>query len=540
MTFHRVSKPNSRTIFWLVLAWLVSLCLMLLAGCTNATQTQAFTIPIKIDVDSQLLEKNIPAGSTVQRAIESAGVTLGNLDQVDPPGFTAITEPMTVTITRVREEFELEESIIPFTQQKVRNESLPEGQTLLIQSGVNGTEQTTYRIVFENDQQISRTAVKTTVMVEPKSEIIMIGIKAPFTAQVIPGKLVYIIAGNAWLMQNTTSERTPLVTTGDLDGRILQLSDNGKWLLYTRSSDKDPSVEINTLWAANISTDPIRTYNLQAKNVISFADWLPNKANTVIYSTVEPRSAAPGWQANNDLNQLTFSNAGNLSPVDEVLPPASGGLYGWWGTQFKFSPDGQTLLYVRSDSIGLVDIEEGQLQSLLDITPYQTRSNWAWVPGASWSPDSQLIFTVTHPSETGPSDPESSELFNISALNLQPSKLADLVTETGMFAYPAVSPLNEEGRFSVAYLHAIFPRQSADSRYRLWIMEQDGSNKRSVFPPADSPGLNPQQVVWSSPTEDGESLLAVIYQGNLYLVNPTTGESSQITGDGLLTQISWK
>jgi len=540
MTCHPVSKSQLRFFPFAQIALIFSLIGLILAGCANSTQTPGFTLPIKIMVDAQTLEQDVPAGSTVQKALETTGVNLGNLDQVDPPGFTSITEPLTITITRIREEFEIEENTIAFPQQKVRNESLPEGQTLLIQSGVNGTEQTTYRLVFENNQQVSRTAVKTSTLVEPLPEIIMIGIKAPFIAQSIQGRLIYIVAGNAWMMENTTAERTPLVTTGDLDGRVLQLSDNGKWLLYTRTSGKDPAVEINTLWAANISVDPVRTYNLQARNVISFADWLPDQAQTVIYSTVEPRSAAPGWQANNDLSLVTFTTAGNLSPVKEVLAPNSGGLYGWWGTHFEFSPDRESLLYARPDSIGLVDLEKGVLKPLLDITPYQTRSNWAWVPGVSWAPDSELVYTVSHPIEIGISDPESSELFTLTAVNLSPSAIIDLVSETGMFTYPVCSPLDEDDRYSIAYLRAVSPRQSADSRYRLWIMEQDGSNQRAIFPPADSPGLDAQQVVWSPLSGDGSSLLALIYQGNLFLVDPSTGESSQITGDGLLTQIYWK
>jgi len=532
-----ILKPR-RPWLWVVLSSLLTWAA--LAGCVNSTPAPSFTFPVQIQVDGQVLEENVPAGSNVQRALEAAGVTLGNLDEVSPPGYTAITEPLNIFILRVREEFELEENIIPFSQQKVRNESLPEGQTLLIQSGENGTEQTTYRLVFENDQQVSRSVVKTTVLIEPKPEIIMVGIKTPFTSQEIPGKLIYLTAGNAWMMENSTAQRTPLITTGDLDGRILRLSENGKWLLYTRASSKDPAVEINQLWAANLSVDPIRTYNLKVSNVIFFADWLPGKANTVIYSTVEPRSAAPGWQANNDLYRVTFTTAGNLAPAEELLAPASGGLYGWWGTYFEFSPNGQSLLYARSDSIGLVDLEEGSLLPLLEITPYNTRSNWAWVPGAAWSPDSQMFYPVTHPNEKGLGEPETSELFNLSVLTLEPARRVELALETGMFTYPVISPPDSQERFTVAYLRAIFPRQSADSRYRLWLMEQDGSNQRGIFPPEDSPGLDPQKVVWSPPTSAGEAFLAVIYQGNLYIINPTTGESSQITGDGLLTQICWK
>ena len=44
----------------------------------------------------------------------------------------------------------MEESVLPFEQQTVKNESLQEGQKVLIQSGVNGKVQTIYRVVYEN------------------------------------------------------------------------------------------------------------------------------------------------------------------------------------------------------------------------------------------------------------------------------------------------------------------------------------------------------------------------------------------------------
>jgi Tol biopolymer transport system component len=42
-------------------------------------------------------------------------------------------------------------------------------------------------------------------------------------------------------------------------------------------------------------------------------------------------------------------------------------------------------------------------------------------------------------------------------------------------------------------------------------------------------------VSWSP---DGR-LLAVVYDGNLWLVNPDTGVSQQLTGDGLDTTPRW-
>ena len=532
-----ISIPPSRTLQWILSVILLA---VVLAACGSPSPSPDLSIQVEIQADNTVFHPSVPAGSTVQRALVAAGLTIGSLDRVTPSGITPITSPITIKVTRIQEEFDTQEITIPFAQQVVRNETLADGQTLRIQAGENGTEQITYRTLLEDGQQVSRTIVKTTIVQDPKPEILMVGIKAPFTAQPIPGRLVYIVAGNAWMMQGTSADRKPLITSGDLDGRVLRLSRDGKWMLYTRASGKDASVEINTLWAANLTEDPIKTYNLQARNIITFADWMPGQMMAVVYSTVEPRSAAPGWQANNDLNLLKFTRAGNLAPVEEILAPNSGGVYGWWGTQFGFSPDGNELFFARPDSIGLVDLKKGQLSTLLTLNPYDSRSNWAWLPGIATSPDSSILYTVTHPAESGAADPGTSQVFSLAALNTKTGLQVNLVPDVGMFAYPSCSSLDDNKNFSIAYMQAIFPRQSADSRYRLWVMEQDGSNPRPLFPAEDSTGLDPQQVLWSPDNGTSSSIIALIYQGNLWLVDSSTGAATQVTGDGLMTQFDWK
>jgi hypothetical protein len=114
-----------------------------------------------------------------------------------------------------------------------------------------------------------------------------------------------------------------------------------------------------------------------------------------------------------------------------------------------------------------------------------------------------------------------------------------------MFATPVASPIRQNGQensYQMAYLQAIFPDQSETSRYRLVVMDRDGSNHRSLFPPPDSTGLEPQTPAWAPQPIPGQSgdFLAVIYQGNLWLVDSGSGQSYQITGDGLITNIDWK
>lgn len=141
----------------------------------------------------------------------------------------------------------------------------------------------------------------------------------------------------------------------------------------------------------------------------------------------------------------------------------------------------------------------------------------------------------------GLSDPETSPLFDLSAFILENGPLVRLQSQAGMFAYPAVSFPGENHDSQVAFLEAIFPEQSETSRYRLSLIDQDGSNKINIFPPEGSGGLDPQQVVWSPQQITGsDTILAVIYQGNIWLIQAVTWQAQQITGDGLITRLDWK
>ena len=209
----------------------------------------------------------------------------------------------------------------------------------------------------------------------------MVGVQSPFAPVAISNKIAYLTTGSAWMMERTTAERRPLVTSGDLDGYVFSLSPDGKWLLYSRKSSLPVAQEINNLWVISTIDENPKPIDLKTKNVVHFAAWAPGQTNQVYYSTVEPRASAPGWQANNDLFALTFANSGSYIKRDEIIPANSGGVYGWWGTTYAWSPDGKALAYARPDSIGLVNLDKKTTTPLIDLLPYQTRSDWAWVPG---------------------------------------------------------------------------------------------------------------------------------------------------------------
>ncbi|MGE5376413.1 MAG: G5 domain-containing protein, partial [Bacteroidota bacterium] len=392
--------------------FVILLALSLLSGC-RAPQVTGEDITINISADGSSRNVTVPSGSTVTQALQSAGITVGEQDRVEPAPYAVLKNGDAVSITRVKEVFETEEQIIPFERQVVRNESLPEGQTRLVQEGANGRQELTYRRVLENGVEISKSVVKTVILQDALPEIMMVGAQSSFAPLPVPGKLAYLSGGNAWIIDTSTANRTPVVTTGDLDGRIFKLSPNGSYLIFTRKSTKPASQEINTLWA--VRTDGGKPFSTGLSNIVHFADWIPG-TNSIAYSTVEPRAQAPGWQANNDLSRYSITTGEKR----KILDASNGGVYGWWGMDFAFSPDGR-LAYVQPDQVGLVDIDGKYLKPLLDITPLNTHGDWAWLPSIAWGADGKTLYYTSHaPSKDLRSD-EDSPFFNVNATSFENS-----------------------------------------------------------------------------------------------------------------------
>ncbi len=523
---------------------LISLTLLLAAGAAGCSAPAAAAqglVQVSLNADGKQQDYQVPAGTSVQSVLDQAGVKLGALDRVNPAAYSVLTKTGSIQVVRVREEFEVKENVIPFEGLTVKNEALPEGQTRRIQPGENGLQQITTRRVYEDGKQVSEGVFKIVTVKEARPEIVMVGVQTPFSSIPIHGKLVYLTAGNAWLMEETTGKRRPVATSGDLDGRVFSLSPDGSWLLYTRKAADENKDRINSLWAVSVETETPQPVNLKVDNVIHYAEWVPGAISTITYSTVEPRAAAPGWQANNDLHRLSFTASGAILRNEQLVEANSGGIYGWWGTTYRWSPDGTKLAYARPDGVGLVNTEDGSYIPLMEMTPLQTRSDWAWVPGLSWSADNLLIYTVSHAVQAGMNAPEESPLFEVTAIPVRGGPLVAMVEKSGMFAYPVPSPLQDGGRFEVAYLQATVPEKSETSNYRLVLMDRDGSNREVVFPSEGLAGMEPQTVVWSPPgMVEQETWLGVIYQGNLWLLDPKTKQAQQVTGDGSITRMDWK
>jgi hypothetical protein len=531
--------------FLVFLVFVILAMILLLSGC-NAPSRQPSQITIELTVDGKTTPVQVLPNSTVQDVLASENIRISSLDRVEPPQYTVLLNGASVRVVRMREEFVITNEVIAFEHQLVRSESLPEGERMLSQQGANGEVEITYRIVYEDGKQVSNDEFKRVTIKEAVPEIVVVGIQQMFSPAAIPGRLVYIVGGNAWAMETDTGKRRVVVTGGDLDGYIFSLSSDGNWLLFTRKSKE--SGQINSLWAAQIDLKTPKLIDLQVKNVIYFASWQPGSNNTIAYSTVEPQAAPPGWHTNSDLKILKIQSdkPGEITSV--ALDPDLIGNYPWWGLSFAWNPDGSRLAYANDHQVGLLDNSANQstLNTLLNFTYLKTGSEWAWVPGITWGPDGKILYTIDHAPDAEAASDEESQVFDLTAILIQGGIQVQLVPAVGMFAYPAPSPMQKlesgEHAYQVAYFKAITPKLSKTSRYQLWVMDRDGSNQRLLFPEEGTRGLDPQQAVWSPAAlvEEYHYVIAFIYQGNIWFVNPYEGTARQITGDELTVRLDWK
>lgn len=534
---------------------LLGALLISLSACSSLTPspppTPAGNVTLTITADGQTQTYTAPPGFTLREALAHLSVVLGELDRVAPPLYTVVSEGLAVTITRVTESFEIEQAVVPYTTEIVKSDFVREGERQLLQVGSTGLEEITYRITFEDGVQVSRSRVKRTLLVEAVPEKILVGSQASFTLVPLTGTLLYLNGGNAWLMRQNSGQRQLVTTSSDLDGVIFELSPDGRWLLYSRAVTNSATV-FNTLWAMPLTSELTTTLPISLPvNNVRYAEWHPTQTTTptIAYSTYLKISRTPGWQANNDLWLVGWGldpkTKKTIFITDTVQEISSGGPYGWWGTGYAFSPDGTRIAYARTDSIGVIDLATKTATELTRFTAYNTHADWAWFPQVRWTPDGALIYAVTHGEPFGFEAPEDSTVFNLSALLTTSGQRFDLVPRAGMFANPVPSPVSPLSPTTaslaapprIAFLQAVEPDNSPFSRYRLMVMDRDGSNIRTLFPSPDQPGLSEKetQAAWSP-----DALrLAVVYGGNVWLVDPDTGLAQQLTGDGQSGRVEW-
>lgn len=511
----------------------------IIAGC-QPEEVPAYLVRLQVDGSEYVYQHTEP--TTVERFLREAGVELADLDRVYPEPWTQISDEMRITVIREREEEYCEEEEIPFRQQVQLAEGIEQEQ--IAQVGRNGIEEVCYRVRIVNDVRQQPREVRRFTLQEPTDEIIFVSPSQELEAVTISGTLFYINNSNAWVVRGDSTRRRPITSSGELDGRVFSASADGRQLLFTQRTDNNAT--FNNLWYIPDSLAPFPEQIQLLPQDILYADWVPGRNNTFSYSTAERQQASPGWRAFNDLWVMSIDpNTGEQIRIEMILDQSSGGIAGWWGTKYSWSPDGQKLVWIRADGIGLVDIEENTLDAALLQYEYFSppAQDWSWRTTVSWSPDSQIILATTHGAPVGTEPATASPVFNVSMAAADGSYRADIVPRTGIWSTPKFSPniAQNEGEIAgrMAYLQARQWDASINGEYDLIIADRDGSNATIIFPERNQPGLRADQFAQDFTWSPDGGRIALIYMGNLWIVNVETGQSHQITQDGRASKPVW-
>ena len=597
---------------------LFSFLVSLLLGCSSNKR-----VVVIVDGQRRVIETQAP---TVGELLREQSIFLGEQDRVEPPDYTPIERTVTIQIVRVLIKTETTREPLQFERIYTREENLPEGQVRVSKLGANGEAEIDYQVTLEDGREVSRREIARRVLQQPIDELLLIGTQGTVASVNITGTLAYIGKGNAWIVRGSTAERRPLTTQGDLDGRVFDLSPDGKYLLFSRGAGADVTARneavssaLNTLWV--IDTVP---FNAEARRVpienALYAQWAPDGSARVAFTIGERTEGAPGWKAYNDLNiatlygvtetlevsdtdiqtqtivvtptplpsdtpppvptidpnitfepplppatpratytprpfgrpitrtiYITSTRVTTLSqtaktPItvtnETVIPRSAPAPYSWWGWNLQWSPDAKTFAYALSNQVGLVAPQVGERNALQNFVFYNTRGDWVWIPQLAWSPDARFVAATIHAPPNGAERAQDATGFDLWLLARDGTFSQPIARNTGMWAFPAWSPLDAKRESKIAFGVAQNQVNSERSLYSLYIMDRDGSNRERIFPEIENAleGVRVVQFAWSP---DVKQLIA-LREGDLWLYDLQTKTWTPLTANGDSKLARWK
>ena len=118
---------------------------------------------------------------TVRELLEEKGFSFDDDDEVIPPLDTRLKKDTDITIIDVEYEEQIESEQVAFEIETKDNNEMLKGQQKITQYGVYGEKEVTYKIKFEDGEQISEEMISEEIVKEPVNCIIEKGTKEPET-----------------------------------------------------------------------------------------------------------------------------------------------------------------------------------------------------------------------------------------------------------------------------------------------------------------------------------------------------------------------
>lgn len=472
-------------------------------------------VPIHLHVDGTDRDAEVRA-STVRTALRDMGVEVGEMDLVEPSLWTPLETGLHITVTRVAEE--REERVIPATVRIVRDAFLGPEEGKILERGRDGLEELVYRVFYDGPVVLDRKLADRHVVVKPRQEVRLVGMKGAIPSVPLSGTLAYIANGDAWVMRRESGLKRPLTRGAHLDGHAFDLSSDGRKVLYTAVPTRTPGT-LNELWVVDAHVLNAEAEFTGVKDVL-WAAWVPGE-DKLAYSSATIARATPGWRALNDLNLVTWPSF----TVTQVLSPTSAFIYSWWGETWSWAPDGRRLAYARGDELGILDLRSPQRSSLYTFRPFHSHGDWVWSPTVAWGPDSESFVASVHRGiEEEPS-------FDLLMFHVRDREHTEVARDVGPWCGPAWSASGSRLAFGVL-TEAAGPAEF----YRLHQVRADDLTHAIPVSPEEVARASYVEICWSPSGPE----LVLTREGDLCLFDLEQGTVDPLTATGVNSHPRWR
>ena len=141
---------------------------------SSLKENQSITIARAFPIDVTLGNERVvihTASQTVSKALEANGITVSELDIVNPPLDSVVHKGTKIEITQVAEDMITVTETIPFKTISSPNSSLARGTTKVKTEGKAGTKELYYRVVSHNGEEVTRELAGEKIVSEPVNQV---------------------------------------------------------------------------------------------------------------------------------------------------------------------------------------------------------------------------------------------------------------------------------------------------------------------------------------------------------------------------------
>ncbi|HHY14058.1 MAG TPA: DUF348 domain-containing protein [Thermoanaerobacterales bacterium] len=130
----------------------------------------ARAIPVIVEIDGEQIAV-MTAKTTVQEVLEKEEFELNETDKVEPGLDEEIQPNMNIKVVRITHELVEDTKKIPYKLIRKKNESLEKGVTRVIQQGKEGIVEVTYKVIYEDGEEVDRLIMSENTVSEPQDKI---------------------------------------------------------------------------------------------------------------------------------------------------------------------------------------------------------------------------------------------------------------------------------------------------------------------------------------------------------------------------------